>query len=90
MNQKINSASTVAEQKQQIHDCLRKLVEIKLTLQSIADPDQPKKNIWYSNDVGGLWCDLRTNIAAIYIDFLEMEVSVLEEIQRGKEVIHVQ
>lgn len=90
MNQKINSASTVAEQKQQIHNCLRKLVEIKLTLQSIADPDQPKKNIWYSNDIGELWCDLRTNIAAIYIDFLEMEVSVLEEIQRGKEVTHVQ
>lgn len=69
------TAPTVAEQKRQIHDCLRKLVEIKLTLQSIADPDHPRESVWYFNEVGELWCDLRTNIASIYIDFLEMEVS---------------
>lgn len=72
--QKVNSASTVAEQKQQINDCLRKLVEIKLTMQNIADLEQPKKSIWFSYDVGEPWCDLQTIIAAIYVDFLEMEV----------------
>lgn len=69
------TAPTIVEQRQQIHDCLRKLVEIRLTLLNIADPDHPKESVWLLNEVGELWCDLRTNIAAIYIDFLEMEMS---------------
>lgn len=73
--EKKTTAPSIAEQKRQIHDCLRKLVEIKLTLQSIADPGHPKESVWYSNEVGELWCDMRTNIAGIYIDFLEKEVN---------------
>lgn len=63
----------ITEQKRQIHDCLLKLVEIKLILQDIADPSVPKESVWNSNDVGGFWSELRTNITSIYIDFLELE-----------------
>lgn len=69
------TALTITEQKQQVHDCLKKLVEIKLILQNIADLDYPKKSVWQTNEVGESWCDLRTNVASIYIDFLEMEVN---------------
>lgn len=72
---KVNSASTVAEQRALIHDCLRKLVEIKLILQSIPEPLQPKESVWMSNRTGESWCDIRSNIAAIYTDFLEKEVN---------------
>lgn len=72
---KINPSPTLAEKKQQVHNCLRKLVEIKLILQNIPDPLHPKESVWCGYSSGESWCDLRTNITGIYTDFLEMEVS---------------
>lgn len=69
---KVTPASTVAEQTQQIHDCLQKLVEIKLILVNIPEPGSPKENLWLLNEVGEHWSKLRTNLAEIYVDFLEL------------------
>lgn len=63
----------VMERTWRVHECLFKMVEIKRLLQGVVDPNYPLQSVWETNDVGDLWCDLRTNIAAIYVDFLEQE-----------------
>lgn len=74
MNSKGQSVSTVADEKQLIHNCLEKLVEIKTTLESIPAPALPKENVWQAACTGEAWCELRTNITAIYVDFIEKEL----------------
>ncbi len=73
ITEKNQTASTVADQRQLIHNCLEKLVEIKTTLEKIPAPTLPKESVWRAACTGEAWCELRTNITAIYVDFIEKE-----------------